>query len=315
MTLIMNLEKPTLNIENISDRTNQVEEISAYILNEKKIFDADKAVSGSIIFDEYKKLFDENSTFPEIPKSTFLMYISKVSNLTNSRINCEGRKKGYYFDRILEKIEESIKTNESEQKKIEQEEIIERKEAKEKGYLLEKDLYPFFEQWLFQVDNERIADISNNRSQGKWANPDLIGIKINNLFGATEIEITTIEAKITIDHWEQWIFESVAHTIFSNRSYFAFVHSENHINKITPDLKHYAETFKVGILIIAVEPNDYLKIQKKERFELTDENHKMIEYFPAPFNDPHMKFKKRFLKGLNIDEPKDLYSFGKTLEK
>ncbi|MBC6401563.1 MAG: hypothetical protein GDA42_11995 [Ekhidna sp.] len=56
------------------------------------------------------------------------------------------------------------------------EEETEEKEEVNKGSLSEKSLYPYFEQWLFEIENERVADISSNRSQGRWANPDLVGI-------------------------------------------------------------------------------------------------------------------------------------------
>ena len=307
----MDVNELSSELSKTNDRTEQIEKVSEFILNQKKIFNSDKALSGTQIFNEYQKLSSEDNSFPSIPKNTFGIYLSKISNSAASRINCQGRKQGYYFDRIFEQIEETTKTHAENDQEFEDRK---QQEAMEKGNLHEKHLYPFLEQWLFQLDNERVADISSNRSQGKWANPDLVGLKIDNLFGNTEVEITTIEAKLTIENWEQWIFEAVAHTIFSIRSYFAFVHSEDHLNKIDADLKHYAETFKVGVLIIAIGASDYLKIQKKEQFQLTDENYKIVEYSPAPFNIPHVKFKKRFLKNLGIHEPKDLYCFGKAVE-
>jgi len=315
----VNFEELNNEISDIQrDRPKQVALLSEYILNQKKIFNPSKALAGGQLYEEYIKLKEGNDLLPNIPQSSFIVYLSIASNSADSKINCEGKRQGYYIDRLFEKIEEStIKAKESDQQSIEQEQE-EQKEAKEKGYLLEKDLYPFLEKWLFQIDNERVSDISANRKhkkEGRWANPDLVGLKIDNLFGATEVEITTIEAKLTLDNWEQNIFEAIAHTIFSNRSYFAFVHSEGHVNKIPPDLKHYAERFKVGILIIALDPNDYLKVKKKEKFALTDENHKFLEYSPAPYNSPHVKFKKRFLEGLEIREPADLFRFGKVLDK
>lgn len=293
-----------------SDRTSQVRIISEYILEKKKIHTAKKALSGKAIHEEWKNMTAENDELPNVPLNTFNIYISKVANSPDSKINCEGRKKGYYIDKVYEKIEEKNEKN----KKEEEEVKAEIKESKEKGYILEKDLYPILEDWLFQVDNERVKDVSSNRKQGKWGNPDLIGIKVDNLFGATEVELTSIEAKITNENWQQWIFESVAHTIFSNRSYFAFIHSENHINKIEPELKHYAESYKVGILIIAVDEKDFLDIKNKSPFVFTEDNYRILEYAPAPFNNPHIKFKKKFLKGLGIDEQKDLYNFGKGLK-
>jgi len=300
-------------VKNTKDRTNQVEIISSYLLNQKNIFTPEKAYSGAAIFKEYKKLFNKYAgEIPDIPKNTFNIYLSKISNLPESKINCDGRKQGYYLDQLFEKIEPLEVENEEQEEQI-QKEI---REAKEKGNLLEKDLYQFLAQWLFLAKNEHVSDISNTRAQAKWGNPDLVGLKVNNLFGATEVEITTIEAKLTWENWEQWIFEAVAHTIFSNRSYFAFVHSRDHVNKILgTNMLHYAEMFNVGILLLTVEPEDYVKIKKRDAFSLTEDNHTIIEYSPAPFNSPHMKYKKKFLNGLGIQEPKDLYMFGKTLEK
>ena len=300
------LEKLEIN----NDRKSQVEFLAEFILKEKNKTASNKRLSTKDIIAEYKKIRDENENFPKIPDNTITVYLNQLSNSSDSKINCPGKKQGYYLDKLLEQIDSNI-LEESDQKEKEEE----LKEAKAKGYLLEKDLYPFLEQWLFEVENERVADISNYRGQGKWANPDLLGLKIDYYFQIPQIEITTIEAKLLIDGWEQWIFESVAHTVFSNRSYFAFVHSEEHLNKIPHEIRHYSERFGVGVLIIAVEPKDYLKIQKKEAFNLDEENHRIVEYIPAPYQTPHLKFQKRFLESLNVKDQKDLLNFGKSLEK
>ena len=295
-------------LNNTKDRKGQVEKLVTYILKEKKKNKSSKTLSTKDIINEYASLKEKHLTLPDIPDNTITVYLSQLSNSPNSKINCPGKKQGYYLDAIVDQMKVATLVESD----TIQEEI---NEAKEKGFIIEKDLYPFFEQWLFEVENERVADISSFRGQGKWANPDLLGFKVDYFFQTPQIEITTIEAKITIDGWEQWIFESVAHTVFANRSYFAFVHSEEHLNKIPQELRHYAEKFGVGILIIAVEPNNYLKIKKKEPFELNDENHRIIEYAPAPYNTPHLKYQKRFFESLGIKDQKDLLNFGKSIEK
>lgn len=299
-------------IEILKDKHNrgaQIESLSYFILDGRDAKKPDKALSGAEIFNEYEGLRQENATLPQIPQNTFTIYLSKIAESEESKINCQGRRQGYYIDLVYEKIDEQSKVEQNKQESIEV--ALEGK----KTHILEKDTYPWLENWLFQCDNERVADISSLRAQGKWSNPDLVGMKTDNLFGATDVEITTIEAKITYDNWEQWIFESIAHTVFSNRSYFAFIFSEEHIHKLPADMKHYAEIFKVGILIIAINATDYIKVQKKEKFELRAENHRIIEYVPAPYHTPHLKFKKRFLQGLGITEPKHLYQFGRELDK
>lgn len=297
-------------LSDIRDRKEQVEFLVSYILEKNRKTSITKTLSTKDIIAEFKKLRQDNPSIVEIPENTITVYISQLANSKDSKINCPGKKQGYYLDLLLEQIE--AKTTEEENKKQQEEEL---KDAKEKGYVIEKDLYPFFEKWLFEVENERVADISNIRGQGKWANPDLLGLKIDYFFQTPQIEITTIEAKVLIDNWEQWIFEAIAHTVFSNRSYFAFVHSEEHLNKLPHELRHYAEKFGVGILVLAVEPKDYIKIQKKEQFKLSNDNHRIVEYVPAPYQNPHLKFQKRFLEGLNVSDQKDLLNYGKSLEK
>jgi hypothetical protein len=304
----MTIEEFLTQFNLINDRKGQVELLATFILETKKKTNSKKTLSTKDVVSEYEILRNENDNLPQIPENTIMVYLNQLANSSESQINCPGRKQGYYLDLLLKEI--GLNTQDE---AIQGEEEL--KIAKEKGTLLEKDLYPFLEQWLFEVENERVSDISGNRGQGKWANPDLLGLKIDYFFQAPQIELTTIEAKILIDGWEQWIFEAVAHTVFSNRSYFAFVHSEEHLNKIPHEIRHYSEKFCVGILIIAVDPKDYLKIQKREAFKLTTENHKIVEYIPAPYQTPHLKFQKRFLVGLGVKDQKDLLNFGKSLEK
>lgn len=307
----MNIEQFINELSEIKDRKEQVEFSVSYILKTKKKTSSTETLSTKDIIAEFKKLRQDNPSIIEIPDNTITVYISQLANSKDSKINCPGKKQGYYLDLLLEQIE--AKTTDEEEDKNQHEEEL--KDAREKGYVIEKDLYPFFEKWLFEVENERVADISNVRGQGKWANPDLLGLKIDYFFQTPQIEITTIEAKVLMDDWEKWIFEAIAHTVFSNRSYFAFVHSEDHINKLPHELRHYAEKFGIGILVLAVEPEDYIKIQKKEPFELSDDNHRIVEYVPAPYQNPHLKFQKRFLEGLNVHDQKDLLNYGKSLEK
>lgn len=305
-----NLSSLLKDLKEASERTKEVELLATYILKVEEKNSAENTLSTNEIFEKYQELKSEYTEIPEIPEATFTVYINRLSNSSESSINCPGRKQGYYLDEIFEKIEPSGEEDEEEIQK----EKEEAQKAQKKGYILEKDLYPIFEKWLFELDNEVVKDISSKNGHGKWGNPDLVGFKINHLFNLTDIEITTIEAKLTYDHWQKWFFEAVAHTVFSNRSYFAFLHSEDHINKIDAELKHYAEIFSVGILVIAIDAKDYLKVKNKEKYKLEEGNYKLVEYYPAPYNTPHVKFQKRFFGSLEIKEVKDFYTFGKTLD-
>ncbi|MBN1968442.1 MAG: hypothetical protein JXR48_06420 [Candidatus Delongbacteria bacterium] len=306
----MTEEEFVLEIGRIKDRKSQVEFAVKFILESNHKTSMTKTMYTKGIVDEYNKLRVKNPLLIEIPENTINVYLNLLANSPESKINCPGRKQGYYYDAILEQIENKT-TDNDEVLKIKDEE----KKEKEKGNLIEKDMYPYLEQWLFEVENERVADISNRRGQGKWANPDLVGFKIDYFFQTPQVELTTIEAKILINDWEKWIFEAVAHTVFSNRSYFAFIHSDEHINKLPNELRHYAKKFGVGVLIVAVEPKDWVKIQKGEQFVLNEDNHRIVEYVPAPYNSPLLKFQKKFLESLGVNDQKDLLTFGKSLEK
>lgn len=288
-----------------SDRTSQVSIITEHILNELSATSPASAKSTKVILQKYNKLQTSHpSIVPKIPDNTYTVFLSRVSNDKNSRINCPGKKQGYYLDQIVKEIE-----------KIDEKSTSSAKPEDIKDVVLEKELYPYIKEWLFEKNHDRVADISNLKRNGKWGNPDLIGLNIEEIYGRPEVEVTTIEVKITDEGWEKWIFEAVAHTRFSNRSYFAFIYPENLINKLdSTGLNLYAEHFKIGVLIIAVNNDDYLKIKKKEPVKLDQESISIIEYIHAPFHETHIKFRKRFFENLNILELTKLYNFGETLD-
>jgi hypothetical protein len=291
-------------LDQASDRTSQVNILTEHILHQLSATDPVKAKSTKLILQKYNKLqASYPSIVPKIPDNTYTVLLSRVSNDKNSRINCPGKKQGYYLDQIVKEIEEI------------DEKPTPSMESEDKDIVLEKELYPYVKEWLFEKNHERVADISNLKRNGKWGNPDLIGLNIEEIYGRPEVEVTTIEVKITDEGWEKWIFEAIAHTRFSNRSYFAFIYPENLINKLdSTGLNLYAEHFKIGVLIIAVNNDDYLKIKKKQSVNLDQESISIIEYIHAPFHETHIKFRKRFFESLNILELTKLYNFGETLD-
>lgn len=160
-----------------------------------------------------------------------------------------------------------------------------------------------------------MADTSNLRANGKWGKPDLVGLKIEDIYGRPYVEITSIEVKLMEENWEQWFFEAVAHTRFANRSYFSFLYPENLFNKLdSTDIKLYAEHFEVGILIVEISGQDYIKIKEKKSVKIDPENLRIIEYHHAPHTETHIKFRKKFLQALDILESNKLYKFGEELD-
>jgi hypothetical protein len=273
-------------------------------LTEFKAFDANKSKSSREIIDKYHILKEQHPDhIPDILDATFSVYLSRNSNDQSSRINCPGRKQGYFLDQMVEEVEGLTEEVQS----------IELEEDLKKDIILEKNLYHYIKEWLFEKNHDRVADISNLKGNGKWGNPDLIGLKVEEIFGRPEIEVTTVEVKITEEGWERWIFEAVAHTRFADKSYFSFVYPENLVNKLDSTGLHlYAEHFNIGVLIMAVDNEDYLKIKQKEPVTL-DGRINIIEYRHAPNTKTHIKFRKQFLESLGILEIRKLYLFGETL--
>lgn len=292
----------------LRDRSSQVKLATEFILSERKATSPNKALSTNQIIDGYHELSSAHpETVEQIPNGTFNVFLSKSSKEKDSKITCRGRKQGYYLDNLVEKLENKTVENE-----VSDASFTDRVGVGDIVY--EKDLYPFFKEWLFEKSHNRVADISSLKKNGKWGNPDLIGISIEELYGKPDIEVTTIEVKLSDDNWEQWIFEAVAHTRFSNRSYFAFAYPEGLISKLdSTQIKLYAEHFKIGILILAVDDNDYVKIKKREKANLTDDNVSIVEYAAAPYNNTHIKFRKKFFESLEILELNKLYGFGDGL--
>lgn len=303
-----NIEELKTNLENHSDRLNQIIVISEYLLNHLKATSISKSKSTNQIFEKYESLKSEFPEYiPDIPKNTFVVYLSKISSQQGTRIICPGKRQGYYLDSIVDKIEK-IEETKKKQKPDEG-------RKSEFSHVQEKSLYPILKDWLFEKDYDRVADTSSLRANGKWGNPDLVALKIEDIYGFLDIEITTIEVKLLDDNWEQWIFEAIAHTRFSNRSYFAFAYPENLFNKLdSTDIKLYAEHFNIGILVLELDGESYLKIKSKEPIDLNPDEIRIIEYCQAPHNQTHIKFRKKFLQALDLLDLKKLYKFGEELD-
>ena len=271
--------KNELNI--VFDRSTQVRILSEYLLDELGANSIQESKSSSDVFDRYKVLYDSHpNSIPSIPRNTFIVLLSKISSEQGTRINCPGRKQGYYLEKLVEELEQI----EEESKKQEAAEIADEvAEAAAAGkQFQEKDIYPILKEWLFEKDFDRVADTSSLRANGKWGNPDLVGLKIEDFYGRPEIEITTLEVKLTEDNWEQWIFEAIAHTRFANRSYFAFLYPENLLNKLdSTDIKLYAEHFGVGVLIVEISDQDYLSIKARKPVEINADDLRITEYHQA----------------------------------
>ncbi len=277
-----------------------------YILERDKKLSSVNVYRSIELHIKVKEEFKED--FKDIADNTFFQYLSNSVRDTESRINTMGRRQGYYLVEIFE-------NNNGKSNNIIP---IENTNSSDDGTgnrnqraLKEPLLYPVLEAWLigqeYQSDN-----ISKGKVLGKWGNPDVAGIKPLDAFNAFSVEVITIEAKVSIDNWEQWIFEAISHRRFSNRVYFAFAHQNETINKIPKDMRYYAELYNIGVLVISVEDNNYKKLMDGNLVEpLSSDDVEIIELYSAPYNFVQPKYQLQFCKALDIKNIQELYHWGR----
>lgn len=243
--------------------------------------------------------------FPEelnIAKNTFLQYVSNTVKDVETRINCLGRKQGYYLVELSEEIEKAGG--------LEVPELGAPEKAVSPRKQKEKLLYPVLESWLITQDYQT-SDISTGKTLGKWGNPDIAGIHALDGLSGTSIEVVTIEAKVSLENWEQWIFEAISHRRFANRSYFAFAHPSEMIAKIPQDMRYYAELYQIGVLVLSIENSNFEKLNEGQfHGELDLEDVDIIELYSAPYNFVQPKYQVKFLKAQGIECSKSLYRWG-----
>jgi len=167
----------------------------------------------------------------------------------------------------------------------------------------ERRLYHLLTEWL-QAKGYRASDTSQSKAGGPWGNPDVVGVRLFEGFGATvHIDLVSIEAKLTERDWKKWIFESVSHKRFADRAYFAFgVGSEDVIVSSLPDfqkMREYGEKFGVGVLAVFIEPTAYESLisgVEPNLPELSLEDVRVEEVWPATFDPVPAATRETFIK-------------------
>jgi hypothetical protein len=283
-----------------------------YVLGLKGKTDSDNTLSGGNLFEEVKKEFP--SDFSDEMANTFYQYLSNSVKDTESSINCLGRRQGYYLSTIAaEKIEEATEINEV--VASDSGDLTASKDETRTTKRVQKEilLYPILRSWL-AAQGYQAEDISSGRTQGRWGNPDVAGISARDAFNGLSIELVTVEAKTSLDNWEQLIFEAISHRRFANRSYFAFAHEEEMIKKIPSEMRYYAELYNIGVLVLSMDNEKYRELHEGKLTEpLSSEDVEIIEIFSAPYNFVQPKYQLDFCKdALKISCLKELYSWGRV---
>lgn len=290
-------------------RYQKVKLACEFILNKKNKRSSKKTLSSNMLFEEAGNAFGHHIT--EIPKNTFYQYLSNTIKDTESQINCLGRRQGYYLlDAIIEGQPEETSTDSASIAESAQALSTEADSSTAERKQKECLLYPVLESWLV-AQGYQAADISNGRSLGKWGNPDVAGISALETISGISVEVATIEAKVSLDTWEKWIFEAVSHRRFANRSYFAFAHSAETVSKIPQDMRYYAELFNIGVLVISVDDNTFKELLNGDLTEsLESDKVDIVEIYSAPYNFVQAKYQHKFCTALGIQNMKQFYQWG-----
>jgi hypothetical protein len=181
----------------------------------------------------------------------------------------------------------------------------------------EAALYVVLRDWL--VGRGYQAKVASNaKTGGTWGNPDVAGIKITEGYlGRHDIEIATVEAKVSMTAWRQWIFEAVAHKRFAHRAYFAFAFGSDEpgLDRIpdVADLRKYAERYRVGVLVVFMPTELFTKlsVEKYDSLQIDSTEGRVEELWPA-INEaaPLSEVVDYLWNVLGVATTADLYAFG-----
>lgn len=253
----------------------KVQAIAIYLLDLNGKTDSTNTMSSDALWNEYLALKDK-SDIVQVQQTTFFVYLSRLGSDQQSYIQCPGKKRGYWFDknRFLlasgQKMPSSAKVKES-------------------------TLYPVVETWIGLNGYRYFGNISQKKRPGIWRNPDVTGINLTVLLGERCIEITTVEVKPSIKEWRCNIFEAVAHLMFSNRSYFAFLCSREELRAEEMQMREYACRYGIGLLAI------FENSEKESGYDV-----ELVTL--APRHNPSPLEQKVFLESNGIYSESDLLS-------
>ena len=279
----------------------QVEMVVSFILEKEECTHSGKTLDTKNIQEKYKKLKADNPDLVQLNPSSISTYLSFLSHDSNSSINCQGRKQGYYIS-----LASSLSLDVEETAGCTDDKNASGDTSSHKQ--LEKSLYPIMLSWLAsKVD--RVKDVSSYRGSTKWRNPDILGVNFKNLLGIEHVELVSIEVKPYMNNWQQYIFEAVSHYMFVHRSYYAFLHPVE--EKIPDIMKIYANQFGIGLISIELDKEDWDKFQTDGKLPEA-EDIDIIEVAPSVYHEPNIDLESEYLRGIQIHNITELHEFGNT---
>ena len=242
--------------------------------------------------------------------SSLRILLSKAANEDNSSGIVSlgrGRGGGYWLNELVQTTVEAIT-------KASKEEELARREGRVQR---ETALYSPIKRWLALL-GQRSQITAAQRGSQKWSNPDVVGIRVARNFGLTDIEITSVEVKVSSASWRHDIFEAISHKRFANCVYYCYPVTEG-LDKLDEDQSRYAELYKIGILHVYLEelqldtilagpivpPNLLDGIDVVEAVEVR---------IPAPYDFISPRYQIEFLKSLGLSDDEALWNFGATTD-
>lgn len=275
----------------------------------------EKSIKGNTLLDWVVKHPDEFDFNIDALKNSWGTYLTRAISDPDTKIAREPGKyslvlKDKSKDLNLEPASDETENTETcipEQKK----DTIERQKR-------EDALYKLLSEWF--ISRNYNAEVTAHIKKGdQWGNPDIVGIMlIDDPFGNQQIEIGTIEAKISLNNWRKEFFEAVSHKRFSNRAYFAFAvgAKEPSIQSIREyeQLRSYGEKYNVGILAVFMDAKDYQQLIKDDvsKLKLALDDVIVTEIWPAMYDLVSTSDLYFFVtKVLDLDTTTKVNNFGK----
>lgn len=250
--------------------------------------------------DIYKKAIEIDESFSsKVSEQVFKSYLSTISRDSGSRIAKDVGSHGYYLKEIKPE-EETIVVDQAQ---------VEEQVSQVKRVEKEKLLYPILEAWII-TKGYRTKDTSLMKEMGRWGNPDITGIIVEETLGAYDIEVVTIEAKVSSYNFRYDFFEAVSHKRFANRVYFAFAATPSFLRESNEELRYYSELYKVGVIVVVIEDQHFNSFIKGDLSEIDADMVDVYELFSSPFEPRLKRWQKEFLNALKITDTRSLWSWG-----
>jgi len=277
------------------DTRQRVAQIALEVLRSKDARNKDSRLTSTEIFDEAKRIGRDAG----VEKGTFQTYLSLASADAASELVSTGRGRGggYYISSAAATVAAEIDADIT-------------PAMVDPEPLGEAALYPVLQQWL-AGQNYQARVTGSMRALGRWGNPDITGIRVTEHLNRFDLELLTIEAKLSLAQWEYWFFEAVAHRRFAHRAYFAFPLPEEAADKLPEGLRYACELYRVGALVLVLEDELYKQVKAGDAVNnLTLDDVSVQEVYSAPFNAVPLHYQRRYCEAIGIGDLNQLFRWG-----